>query len=99
YDTERGGELIRTAHGANLTPIVRVLKNDPTLIMKALDLGAEGVIIPHISTKENAAQAMQAFRYGPGGSRGACPLVRAADYGLADWREYETETSQRAMVI
>ena len=40
YDVDSAGELIRAAHGAGITPIVRVLQNDPGLIMKALDLGA-----------------------------------------------------------
>jgi 2-keto-3-deoxy-L-rhamnonate aldolase RhmA len=105
-DTEHGlfgidaaGELIRAAQGVQLSPVVRVLKNDPALIMKALDLGAEGVIIPHISNREQAARAIEACRYGARGSRGACPLVRAADYGLVDWRAYEEHANTEPMVF
>jgi len=98
YDIETAGELIRAAQGAQLTPIVRVLKNDQALISKALDLGAQGVVIPHVSTKGDAARAVEASKYGPAG-RGACPLVRAADYGLADWGQYQDEANRTTMVF
>lgn len=99
FDMEAAGELIRAAQGVNLTPVVRVLKNDPSLIMKALDLGAQGVIIPHISNKDQAARAVEACRYGKGGSRGACPLVRAADYGMVDWKQYEEHANTAPLVF
>ena len=98
YDIETAGELIRAAQGANLTPIVRVLKNDKELISKVLDLGAQGVVIPHISNKEDAARAVEACRYGATG-RGACPNVRAADYSLSDWPHYQEETNKNTMVF
>ncbi len=105
-DTEHGlfgmeaiGELIRAAQGVELSPVVRVLNNDPSLIMKALDLGAEGVIVPHVSNQDQALKAVEACRYGKGGNRGACPLVRAADYGLADWRNYEKRANTDPLVF
>ena len=64
YDIETAGELIRTAQGVNLTPIVRVLKNNKWLISRVLDFGAQGVVIPHISTKEDAVKAVEACKYG-----------------------------------
>ena len=97
FDMTTAGELIRAGHGAGLSPIVRVLKNDETLIMKALDLGAEGVIVPHISTRDDAERAARACRYGSGYVRGACPLVRAADYGLSEWRAYEKESNEKTL--
>lgn len=98
FDTETAGELIRAAHGSNLTPLVRVVRNDPGLILKALDGGAEGIIIPHISTAADAGKAVDACRYWPHGHRGACPLVRAADYGLTDWSSYQQEANEMIIV-
>jgi 4-hydroxy-2-oxoheptanedioate aldolase len=99
FGIEAAGELIRAAQGVQLSPVVRVLKNDSALIMKALDLGAEGVIIPHISNQEQAQKAIQACRYGTAGSRGACPLVRAADYGLVDWQKYEEHANTDPLIF
>ena len=97
YSMETAGKLIRTAQGVNLTPIVRVLKNDEGLILKALDLGARGVVIPHISNKEDAVKAVKACKYS--GSRGACPDVRAASYSLLDWSLYQEEADKNTMVF
>ncbi len=68
------------------------------MISKALDLGAQGVVIPHVSNKEDAARAVEACRYGATG-RGAYPVVRAADYGLSDWLHYQEEASKNTMVF
>jgi 4-hydroxy-2-oxoheptanedioate aldolase len=97
FDMQAAGELLRAAHGAGLTPLLRVSKNDPALILKALDLGAQGVIIPHVSSKAEAVQAVDASKYG--GSRGACPLVRAAGYGLWSWKDYQRQADQETLVI
>src|SRR5918993_1773427 len=50
-------------------PITRVLSNDPFLIMKALDAGAWGVIVPLINDAADAARAVSACRYPPRGIR------------------------------
>src|SRR5262245_58433294 len=50
-------------------PVVRVPWNEPATIMKALDLGAYGVIVPLVNTAEEAAAAVAACRYPPVGMR------------------------------
>jgi len=58
------------ALSATGTPsIVRVSWNDPPEIMKALDAGAEGVIIPLVNTAADARRAVGACRYPPDGYR------------------------------
>jgi 4-hydroxy-2-oxoheptanedioate aldolase len=73
------------AEGA--APITRVLSNDPFLIMKALDAGAWGVIIPLVNSAEDAVRAVSACRYPPRGIRSFGP-VRAA--GVIGSRDPET---------
>jgi 4-hydroxy-2-oxoheptanedioate aldolase len=98
FDLPTAGDLIRAAQGVDLVPLVRVPSNDPVAILKALDMGAQGVIVPHIQTGEDAARAVAASKYGAGG-RGACPLVRAARYGLQEWAEYEDQANRETLVI
>jgi 4-hydroxy-2-oxoheptanedioate aldolase len=62
------------------TPIVRVSGNDPKEIMKVLDVGAMGVIVPLVNNRAEAAAAVAACRYPPQGSRSFGPM-RAALYG------------------
>ena len=99
YDIETAGELIRAAHGAGLSALVRVAKNDDTLILKALDMGAQGVVVPHIDSPQAAQQAADACRYAPRGHRGACPLVRANDYGLGDWKTFQAAADQSTLLV
>src|SRR5207247_943507 len=65
-------------------PVVRVPCNDPATIMKALDLGAYGIIVPLINTADDAAKAVAACRYPPVGMRSSGP-VRAVHYGGSDY--------------
>ncbi len=60
-------------------PIVRVPWNEPYEIMKALDAGAYGVIVPMVNNREEAARAVSACRYPPDGERSFGP-IRAAMY-------------------
>jgi 4-hydroxy-2-oxoheptanedioate aldolase len=60
------------------TPVVvRVPWNEPASIMRALDAGADGVIVPMINTVEEAEQAVAASRYPPLGYRSWGPLRSA----------------------
>jgi 4-hydroxy-2-oxoheptanedioate aldolase len=62
------------------TPIVRVSGNHPAEIMKVLDAGAMGVIVPLVNNRAEAAAAVAASRYPPQGGRSFGP-IRAALYG------------------
>ena len=69
-----------------VTPIVRVPWNEPSIIMKVLDAGAYGVIVPMVSNRAEAERAVAACRYPPTGIRSNGP-VRAALYGGADYQK------------
>ncbi len=74
--------LIRTAENVGIIPIVRVAAGpveEP--IKKMLDAGAAGVLVPNVSTPEQAALAVSFAKFPPIGHRGACPYVRTNDYG------------------
>jgi 4-hydroxy-2-oxoheptanedioate aldolase len=77
---ETATNMIRAANACQTSPVIRVAKNDPFLIGQALDIGAEGVMVPQITDYDAAVDAIRATRYGPEGIRGACPCVRAAKY-------------------
>ncbi len=65
-------------------PLVRVPWNEPYEIMKALDAGAYGVIVPLVNNRAEAEKAVSACRYPPQGIRSFGP-TRAAIYGGADY--------------
>ena len=76
--------MLQAVSQTDTVPVVRVAANDPATIMKALDFGAYGILVPLINTAEDAAKAVAACRYPPVGMRSSGP-VRAIHYGGADY--------------
>lgn len=76
-----------TAAAAHELPaLVRVRTAAAAEIGAVLDLGASGVLVPHVESVAAAAAVVRAARFTPGGERGANPWVRAAGYGSReDW--------------
>lgn len=68
--------LLATAHAAGLATLVRPWGEDAGLIGKALDMGASGVMVPHVDSAERARAVVAQSRYAPPGSRGLCPLTK-----------------------
>ncbi|MFP4058131.1 MAG: HpcH/HpaI aldolase family protein [Candidatus Brocadiia bacterium] len=74
--------------GSQATPMARVLWNDFVRVKQLLDLGAQGIVFPWVSTPEHARQAVAATRYPPQGLRGWGPrrAIRYADDALDYYR-------------
>jgi 4-hydroxy-2-oxoheptanedioate aldolase len=72
---------IRAAEAAGISPLVRVPGNLPHVIQRYLDLGAVGIQVPHVDTREDAEAGVAALRYPPEGDRGLATITRAANYG------------------
>lgn len=82
--------LLQAISQTDTVPVVRVAWNEPAAIMKALDLGAYGIIVPLVNNAEEAARAVAACRYPPVGMRSSGP-VRAMHYGGAGYVEGANE--------
>ncbi len=65
--------LMQAMRGKETTPIVRVWWNELVAIKRALDIGAYGIIVPWVNSKEEAKLAVKATRYAPDGLRGCGP--------------------------
>ena len=98
FDLPLVGEMIRAADQVGVTSVVRVPDNDAKLILRLLDLGAEGIIIPHVDGIEGAKQAVDAVRYPPLGHRGAAGGTRAARYGTVPWEEHIRQSNQEVLL-
>jgi 4-hydroxy-2-oxoheptanedioate aldolase len=90
---------IRAADAAGITTVVRVPENNHTLIRGAMEAGAQGVIVPHINTKEDARKAVNALRYPPEGTAGMCPAIRSANYSVPSWDDYLEYHSNNTSLI
>ena len=62
-------------------PVVRVPWNDMVTIKRVLDVGAQSLLIPYVSTVAEAKSAVAATRYPPAGVRGVAGTTRATRFG------------------
>jgi 2-keto-3-deoxy-L-rhamnonate aldolase RhmA len=91
--------LIRAAEVSGLTPLVRVGANDAFLIRSAVESGAQGIVVPHVKTADEARAAMVAGHYPPEGRCGICPAIRASGYSQENWEEYMAASNRQIMFI
>lgn len=72
--------IARAMYGRKALPFVRVRENDILAIRQALDMGAQGIIVPMVNNADQATKAVQAAKYPPEGIRGFC-FSRMNDWG------------------
>lgn len=89
--------LIGFIQAHNMSALVRVSKNEEVTIKRALDAGADGVIVPMICSAEEAKQAVEFAHYPPFGKRGV-GLNRAQRYGFG-FESYKEWTKENQVVI
>lgn len=98
-DPHNAEGLVRAAEIGGATPIVRVPQNIPQILLRYLDVGPQGVLIPWCQSAAEAEAAAQATRYYPDGRRGLAG-VRAAKYGVGQaLPDYVREANAELMVI
>lgn len=85
--------MIQALGNSKTVPIVRVLSNDPSQINKALDMGAQSVIVPLVNTRSEAEKAVRSAKYKPPGSRSYGSRVSLRD------PDYTTTADNEIMVI
>ena len=83
--------------GSPTLPFVRVPGHDHSFIKQLLDVGAAGVLAPHIKSVDEARRIIAACKYPPQGIRGAGPR-RPSDYGRTQ-REYFDNANQATFVM
>jgi len=81
-----------------MLPVCRIVSNHQDSVKRALDLGAVGVMIPYVSTAEEAAAAVSYTRYPPAGCRGVASSTIATEFGLST-DAYHEAASNRIITI
>lgn len=89
FDLEHGAHSdavlmsnLQAIKGSNAMAIVRVGAPHPDLILRALDWGSSGIMVPHVESAAEAAECLQAMHYPPRGRRGISRSARVYEYGL-----------------
>ena len=69
-DLDEVEHMVRAAEVFGITPITRIPNHEDSTILRFLDRGVQGIIVPHINTREAATAVAKAARYYPDGHRG-----------------------------
>jgi len=94
YEAE---QLIAIIKAKGLTPFVRVGENNPRIIKRVLDAGAEGIIVPSVNSYNEAMRVVEFAKYPPKGKRGV-GLARAQKYGFG-FEEYRDRLAPNIRLI
>ena len=98
-DLDHLEHMVRAAEVFGITPIARVPNHDDSTLLRHLDRGVQGVIVPHVNTREEADAVARASRYYPEGHRGVGG-GRSQDYGVGVSRDEGTRwVNSQVLVI
>jgi 2-dehydro-3-deoxyglucarate aldolase len=90
-------QLILSIQSKGLKAFVRVGENNPRIIKRVLDAGADGIIVPMVNSKNDALKAVNSVKYPPKGKRGV-GLSRAQGYGF-NFEKYRDQISKQIILI
>lgn len=91
FDTETAMNLVRVAESVNLTPFMRIADVTHKEIQRALDIGAQGIIVPCLRTVDEFKKLVDLAKFAPIGNRGFIK-GRGSGYGYQDWAAKSLES-------
>ncbi len=91
--------LVMAAELSGTVPIIRAQNSNDIFISKALDVGALGVQVPHITNAAEAESCISAAKFYPSGQRGMDPFVRAASYSSVPRDTYFTQANETLVIL
>lgn len=87
--------LTRAIDLIGATPIVRVHQNQSGVIYRSLDLGAMGIVVPHVNSREEAEAVVQAGKFWPLGQRGS--YTSRQGIGVPDY--FQVANDQTMLIV
>jgi 2-keto-3-deoxy-L-rhamnonate aldolase RhmA len=97
-DLQQVGDMVRACELVGISSLVRVPDNDAKTILRVLEMGAQGIQVPHITGKDDALAAVKAVRYAPLGERGMGGPTRARRYGSVPMDEHIATSNSEVLL-
>lgn len=102
FSEESTADYIRSAEAGGLLPYVRIGDIRRPYVLRMLDIGARGLIVPNITSVEQVKELVSYAKFAPVGKRGYCP-TRTSGWGADSWSkdigEYMARCNERCLVI
>jgi 2-keto-3-deoxy-L-rhamnonate aldolase RhmA len=93
-------DTMRTCEVAGLIPLVRIPEpGDGTSARRALEAGAEGIVVPMVRTAADIQQIVDALTFPPRGKRGLCPALRVPGYTVVGFNEFMQPSDDNLLII
>jgi 2-keto-3-deoxy-L-rhamnonate aldolase RhmA len=99
YNMETVADLIRGAKSAGIAPVIRIPRLETFFISRVLDAGAEGIMIPMTSTKEQAEEIVRFSKYNPLGQRGFGNQTGQTDYKPLKTADFLKESNEHTLIV
>ena len=96
-DWDAIGDMSRACDLWGMASVTRVNNNDPGTIMRALDRGTMGIVVPHVNSREAAEQAMKSAKYAPVGYRGM--FGGRQSFGVPDYFRHANDQTLIVVLI
>lgn len=93
---ETAQEMVFAAQCESGFAFIRVPKLEESFILRALDTGADGIVIPRVEGIEDIKKIVEYSKFPPAGKRGFNPFIRAGNYGAAG-RDFFKEQNKKVM--
>ena len=103
YDTETMSDLIKAAELGGMAPVVRIADGTHKEIQRAVDNGAQGIIVPCLRSVEDFKKAVDLAKFAPIGNRGFIK-ARGSGFGNESWAsgsltEYMENSNERVLML
>lgn len=98
YSPETISNMIAAARGAGISVVVRIPEIRREAIMKPLDSGAAGLLVPMVNTADQAKEIMRYAKYPPMGERGVALSRAHSSYGRPNATEYLNQANQTTFI-
>lgn len=102
FSVESTMDYIRVAESNNITPFVRIGEITRPSVLRMLDIGAKGLIIPNIHNAEEVRELVRFAKFAPLGQRGYCPTRTTcwgADACIADAKSYMELCNEQTLLF
>jgi 4-hydroxy-2-oxoheptanedioate aldolase len=90
-------DLTRAADLWGMTSVVRVNQNVPGVIYRTFDVGAQGVVVPHVNSAAEARSVVDAGKFAPVGARGM--YISRQGYGVSDFLTHANDETLLVVLI
>lgn len=89
--------ILQAIAATRAAPVTRLAANDAVLFKRALDMGAQTVMVPFVNSADEARRAVSYAKYPPEGVRGFAAMHRASGYGTV--KDYGRRANESVFTI